>query len=109
MTQELTEYAGRPCNSAGDTLLAIMKQKNVKFKLPTLEPEFLKEDKKEITDILIQKEYDVFIKCKATYIERAKQECMPLHVGSAARLQGPSFTFSEMPKTKTGTVYTILR
>eukprot|EP00957_Ditylum_brightwellii_P124276 9473177-Ditylum_brightwellii.AAC.1 len=36
-TKELAEYAGRTCSNAGEIRLAILKQEEVKFKLPTMD------------------------------------------------------------------------
>eukprot|EP00957_Ditylum_brightwellii_P122089 9310876-Ditylum_brightwellii.AAC.1 len=44
------------------------------FELPTLKAEFQKKDTKDIAVILIQKEYDLYIKCKVTY--KLNKMCM---------------------------------
>eukprot|EP00957_Ditylum_brightwellii_P051224 3883227-Ditylum_brightwellii.AAC.2 len=67
MIRELAEYAERACNDLGDICKAILEQEDVNCKLSTLEPEFQEEDMKSIAAILIQKEYNNFMKQKATY------------------------------------------
>eukprot|EP00957_Ditylum_brightwellii_P168123 12798811-Ditylum_brightwellii.AAC.1 len=56
MTRELAKYTGRTCHNAGDICLAISKQENVVFKIPTLYPSLQVQDKKDIAPIIIAKE-----------------------------------------------------
>eukprot|EP00957_Ditylum_brightwellii_P122667 9355049-Ditylum_brightwellii.AAC.1 len=67
MIRELAEYTQRTCNNSGNICLAILQQEDMVFKLPTLKPEFKCEDTTEVAAILIQKEYDIFVKHKAIY------------------------------------------
>eukprot|EP00957_Ditylum_brightwellii_P161747 12315296-Ditylum_brightwellii.AAC.1 len=70
-TREFAEYTGRTCCNTGDIHLAILNQEDVVFKLPTLDlyPALKGADMADIAAIIVQKEYDIYVKHKAAYTD----------------------------------------
>eukprot|EP00957_Ditylum_brightwellii_P146950 11187817-Ditylum_brightwellii.AAC.1 len=69
MTRELAKYAGRTCSHSGAIRIAIIKQEDPVFNLPTLDPSLAGTERRAIADIILAKEYDLFVKRKATYLD----------------------------------------
>eukprot|EP00957_Ditylum_brightwellii_P210558 15365110-Ditylum_brightwellii.AAC.1 len=65
ITRETLKYTVCTCKSNRVICVAILNQCNTIFELPALDPDL----KKEVASILIQKEYDVYVKHMATCIE----------------------------------------
>eukprot|EP00957_Ditylum_brightwellii_P114160 8703132-Ditylum_brightwellii.AAC.1 len=68
-TRELAVYSRRTCSNSGAIHLAIIKPADPTFNLLTLDPTLEGPDKKAIANIILaKKEYDIYVKRKATYL-----------------------------------------
>eukprot|EP00957_Ditylum_brightwellii_P003986 303669-Ditylum_brightwellii.AAC.1 len=68
-TRELAEYAGRTCTHSGAIHLAIIKQEDPFFNLPMLDSSLSGIERRAIAEIILAKEYNLFVKHKATYLD----------------------------------------
>eukprot|EP00957_Ditylum_brightwellii_P191643 14590851-Ditylum_brightwellii.AAC.1 len=66
---ELAEYAGRTCLHPGAIRLAIIKQEDPIFNLLTIDASLTGPDQRAITEIILAKEYDLYVKHKAKYLD----------------------------------------
>eukprot|EP00957_Ditylum_brightwellii_P187563 14283079-Ditylum_brightwellii.AAC.1 len=67
--RELAEYVGRTCTHSGAISLAIIKQEDPVFNLPTLDSSISGPERRAVAENILAKEYDLYVKRKATYLD----------------------------------------